>query len=137
MSDKTADGAPSPVLFVELPMALPSASNLREHPMARHRRVVSQRAATRLALKARNVYDWLHEPRYKGASRSFGRLLYVNLTRISPRRLDDDNLQGAFKGVRDEVAAYLGVDDDEPWIVWNYMQAPGKAAVCIKFEVTP
>ena len=35
----------------------------------------------------------------------------VTLTRISARGLDDDNLQGAFKAVRDSVADALGVDD--------------------------
>lgn len=35
----------------------------------------------------------------------------VTLTRISARGLDDDNLQGAFKAVRDSVASALCVDD--------------------------
>lgn len=38
----------------------------------------------------------------------------VTLVRCSPRLLDDDNAVGAMKAVRDEVAAWLGVDDRDP-----------------------
>jgi hypothetical protein len=35
----------------------------------------------------------------------------VRLTRVGPGMLDDDNLVGAMKGVRDEIAKWLGIDD--------------------------
>lgn len=35
----------------------------------------------------------------------------VRLTRVGRGVLDDDNLVGAMKGVRDEVAKWLGIDD--------------------------
>lgn len=35
----------------------------------------------------------------------------VTLTRIAPRSLDSAGLQSALKGVEDQVAAWLGVDD--------------------------
>jgi hypothetical protein len=47
----------------------------------------------------------------------------VTLTRIAPRRLDSDNLQGGCKAARDEVAAWLGVDDADPRVEWRYEQS--------------
>lgn len=55
----------------------------------------------------------------------------VSLTRISSRKLDDDNLQGAFKSVRDMCAAVimddfrLGRADNDPRITWIYSQKKG------------
>lgn len=50
----------------------------------------------------------------------------VTLTRIGPRELDGDNLQGSCKGVRDGVADRLGVDDRSPLITWIYQQRKEK-----------
>jgi hypothetical protein len=51
----------------------------------------------------------------------------VRLTRVAPRKLDDDNLASACKGVRDEVAAMLGVDDgDERLVRFSYGQERGE-----------
>jgi hypothetical protein len=36
----------------------------------------------------------------------------VRITRVSPRRLDDDNLSGGCKELRDAIAAMLGRKDD-------------------------
>ncbi len=47
----------------------------------------------------------------------------VTLTRLSAGELDDDNLRGALKGVRDGVADRLGVDDRDPRVTWRYAQA--------------
>lgn len=52
----------------------------------------------------------------------------VLLTRVGPSNgLDDDNLRGSLKGVRDEIAAWLGVDDRSPLVVWAYDQRRGKS----------
>lgn len=49
------------------------------------------------------------------------------LARIAPRMLDDDNLAGAFKAVRDEVASFFGVDDGPKGpIAWRYEQRKGE-----------
>jgi len=49
----------------------------------------------------------------------------VTLTRFGPRALDDDNLAFAFKSVRDEVAAFLKVNDgDREHIRFSYAQVP-------------
>lgn len=46
----------------------------------------------------------------------------VTLIRISPRKLDDDNLRGALKSVRDGIADCIGVDDASPKVKWQYGQ---------------
>lgn len=46
----------------------------------------------------------------------------VTLTRISMGGLDSDNLCGAFKATRDEVAAWIGIDDGHRRIRFEYRQ---------------
>jgi crossover junction endodeoxyribonuclease RusA len=46
----------------------------------------------------------------------------VLLRRVAPGELDDDNLQGALKHVRDGVADALGVDDADKRVLWKYEQ---------------
>jgi hypothetical protein len=61
----------------------------------------------------------------------------VLLTRLSAGQLDDDNLRGALKGIRDGVADRLGVKDNDPRVTWNYAQAKaprGTYAVRIEIE---
>ena len=53
----------------------------------------------------------------------------VTLTRICLGGLDSDNLQGAFKYVRDEVARWLGRDDGDPSYEWVYEHRPAKRGV--------
>ncbi|WP_230682079.1 hypothetical protein, partial [Streptococcus pneumoniae] len=47
----------------------------------------------------------------------------VRITRVGPRRLDDDNLARAAKALRDGVADWLGCDDGDPRVSWHYAQA--------------
>lgn len=53
----------------------------------------------------------------------------VTITRVGPRRLDDDNLAAACKYVRDAVAAAYGEDDGGPLYEWRYAQQIGTYAV--------
>ena len=46
----------------------------------------------------------------------------VTLTRESAGILDDDNLRGALKAVRDGVADWLGIADNDPRVTWRYEQ---------------
>lgn len=91
-----------------LPMKVESVSNLREHWSHRHVRTSAQRA---------QAYLLVHTQPLPCA---------VTLIRIAPRRLDDDNLVGGFKAIRDGVADKLGAKDNDPRIVWRYSQQPGK-----------
>lgn len=80
-----------------IPIRTISALNAREHPMARHRRVRSERDAVAWLLRG------VQRPPVPCS---------VRLTRLGPSPgLDDDNLASALKGVRDEIALWIGVDD--------------------------
>lgn len=117
---------------VVIPLSLPSIANLREHWAVKARRVKAQRAATRIMLNQKphvmTAVRWqLHEQRAD---------VIVTLTRVSPRSLDShDNLRAAFKACVDSVADVLGVNDNDPRVVWRYEQRKGKAAVVIRLEI--
>jgi hypothetical protein len=51
----------------------------------------------------------------------------ITLTRIGKRRMDTDNVQFAFKAIRDQVAECLGIDDGDPAHAWEYAQRVGNA----------
>ena len=58
------------------------------------------------------------------------------LTRVAPRALDGDNLQSAFKAVRDGVADWLGVDDGHKDLDWQYSQRKdGPKVYAVEIEV--
>lgn len=83
-----------------------------EHWATKKRRVDTQRKATRaVCFELRPAEGELE----------------VQLTRISPRQLDTDNLAGSMKAIRDEIAALLGRDDNpDAGIEWIYDQRRGK-----------
>jgi hypothetical protein len=98
---------------IEIPMPLPSAANLREHKGAKMSRVKHQR---------RTVATGLHFQ--FGPVQMVMLPLDVLLVRVAPRPLDDDNLSGALKGCRDQIADWLGLKDDrDPRVRWLYGQA--------------
>lgn len=113
---------------------LPSAANLREHWTVRHARTQEQRKAASLQLKTQGR-EWLaHAKRILGNERM---RVGCILTRVAPRQLDSDNLQSAFKAIRDEVAAQVGIDDGSPRWTWEYHQRKGPPAVEAWLEVLP
>lgn len=65
----------------------------------------------------------------------------VILTRISPRKLDDDNLVSAFKHIRDTVADVLipgkkrGRADDSKLIQWQYAQEKPEPKARVKKQI--
>lgn len=61
--------------------------------------------------------------------------LVVTITRVGPRRLDDDNLAAACKYVRDEIADAVGEDDGSDLYTWRYGQRRGSYSV--EVEITP
>ena len=89
----------------EIPLKTVNGQNAREHWQQRRRRVKLERAATAFVVKP------------------FPTPCICRLVRITAGTLDDDNLSGALKAVRDEVAKICGVDDkpDGP-ITWVYAQ---------------
>ena len=96
--------------------------NDRAHWRARAARVRDERFAVGLVLNT--CHDRPEGPCY-----------VVTLTRCAPSRgLDGDNLQGALKAVRDEVAAWLGLDDGSPLVTWEYAQRRGEWGVEIGIQ---
>lgn len=60
----------------------------------------------------------------------------VRLIRIGSQRLDDDNLAGAFKFCRDQIARELAIDDGSDRIRFEYAQvAVGKRVYGVKVEL--
>jgi hypothetical protein len=108
------------VADVTVPVRLVSESNQREHWAVKRRRRVNQQFATYICLCGA-IADV--------AERSVCRPLTVTLTRIGPRRMDEDNNVGSFKHVQDSVARFFGVDDgDRKAVRWKYAQEIGKPA---------
>ena len=58
----------------------------------------------------------------------------VIFTRVGPKKLDDDNVTGAFKYVRDGVAEALGADDGARVYEFKYRQRTG--AYAVEVEIT-
>jgi hypothetical protein len=99
-----------------VPIRTVSALNVREHVQARARRVKRERDAV--------LVCWPRALRCPVPCQ-------VELVRLSPasRSLDDDNLRGALKAIRDEVARLLGVDDADARVEWHYAQERGQWGV--------
>ena len=106
---------------IEIPLRTGRGQNDREHWRVRARRVRGEREVVAWALRG-----WT-QPAVP---------CVIRLTRIAPSNgLDDDNLAGALKGVRDQVAQWLGVDDKRSDVVrYVYTQARGPWAVRIQVE---
>jgi hypothetical protein len=114
------------MLSVMLPIETISEMNWRGHPKARWRRLKAHKMAAGLALGGVNtarIHDLLAEVLVTGQR------LSVTLTRYSAGRLDSDNLASSQKGVRDGVAAALGIDDGSEIIEWRYAQEKTKRGV--------
>ncbi len=110
--------------ILEIPgMRISRGLNAREHPMARHRRVKTEKDAVGWSLRAH-----LKRP---------GLPAVVTMTRVYGARgkpYDDDNLAGGFKAARDAIAQWLGVDDADPRVTWECRQEPGKA-YAVRIEI--
>lgn len=109
-------------LEMEFPLRVVSEANQREHYMAKHRRKKEQQATVWAEWQLRR---W-----------RVGLPCLVRLTRVGPKALDSDNLAGAFKHVRDAIAAMIGVDDGSPLIRFEYAQeAIGRRDYAIRIEI--
>lgn len=102
-------------LSVIMPIRTVSESNARGHWSKKARRAKDQRFVT-----------WAKLRGSKGEPSSIDTSVIVTLTRIAPRKLDDDNLRGALKACRDGVADWLGIEDNDPRVSWQYGQEHGE-----------
>lgn len=103
-----------------------SEMNKREHWRAAHARHKKQKTNVRKALEIENI------PRMLPCR--------VKMIRVGKKKLDSDNLQGAFKYVRDAIAEYFipglaaGRADDDPGFLWEYDQVKGLPSIQVEFD---
>jgi hypothetical protein len=99
--------------MIRVNVRTPPGLNAREHWRARARRVKAERESAAWAL--------IGKPKPPTPCS-------VRLTRYAPSNgLDDDNLAGALKAIRDAVADWLGIDDkhaDQVRYVYAQERAP-------------
>lgn len=117
---------------VLIPLRTVSALNAHELWQARNRRTKAERAETDVALRRR--MGWQAQAAFKRELAAGGRLV-VTLERRGRGTLDDDNLRGALKGVRDEVASWLGINDRDERVRWDYEQSRWRTwSVLVRIE---
>ena len=106
---------------VTIPMRLPSLANCRMHwrKLAR-----LKREQATWVLVALNVLKLPKTP------------LVVTITRVGPKRLDDDNLISSMKAVQDQVAKMVGVDDGSHLYTWVRRQRINKT-YSVEIEIEP
>jgi hypothetical protein len=93
-----------------------NVTNVRMHWRARNAKTQEARDA---------VTEALYEQDWTIPAPSEARPWDVHLVRLAPRELDDDGVVSALKGVRDAVAAFVGVDDKHRRLVrYTYDQRP-------------
>lgn len=111
-----------PAHSVFVPIRTISASNSREHYMARARRVKGERTTTVLLMRGMAAAEMVNRHQL------LSRFPVIRLTRVAGprgRTLDDDNLRGCLKACRDGVADWLGVNDNDYRVSWYYAQRKG------------
>lgn len=96
---------------IRIPIRTVNPLNRREHHFARSRRVKAEREATQWSLVGKE------RPALP---------VVVLLTREAMREMDTDGLAASFKGVRDQVACWLRLDDADPRVEWRYAQQKAK-----------
>jgi hypothetical protein len=110
---------PMTEITIDVPIRTVSEANNREHWRVKNKRKLTQQAAV--------AAYWIHTVAVPAKSIP-QRPYLVTLSRIGKRMLDDDNLASSFKGVRDQVAKMLKVDDgNRAAVLWKYRQEIGKS----------
>lgn len=105
-----------------LPVETKSEMNERGHWRVRHTRMTHHRDTAKTFFNRWvSVYALAHVSP-----------LPVKLVRVSPSKLDDDNLRSALKGVRDGIADALHVDDGSDHVAWDYGQERGPFGVWVE-----
>jgi hypothetical protein len=113
-------------ITITIPLKIVSEANQREHWAPKRRRRRAQQE-TMLA----------HLLAYKDKLPPFP--VSVQFTRYGIQPLDNDNLTGAFKHVRDEIASFYKVDDGDPRWKWHepkQVRTKHKSETGISVELT-
>jgi hypothetical protein len=106
------------IVTLTLPLATKPEGNTRESYWVVSRRRKEEKLAVALSLR-----------QYAPALIDQGFPMVCLMTRISFGTLDSDNLQGAFKGIRDAVAKELNINDGGADVEWRYAQRRGPRGV--------
>ena len=93
-----------------IPIRVMSEANQRDHWAKRFRRKQQQQELTRIHAGA------------VGLAIQPGERLRIALCAVLSQLMDSDNLAGAFKHVRDTLAALIGLDDGSDRLEWVYTQ---------------
>ena len=109
------------IITFEVPIRIESEANQRVHWSKRWRRFRDQRIILR--------NGWNRATNHAGKLNASSYV--VTLTRIGHKLLDDDNLAGGLKGVQDEIAKILGIDDGDARIKWVRKQRKGTEYSCV------
>jgi hypothetical protein len=105
---------PMTEITIDVPIRTVSEANNREHWRTKNKRKQAQQSAVQTYFITSGWYLDRDRPDAP---------YLVTLTRFGKRLLDDDNLASSFKGVRDQVAKILGVNDgDRAAVLWKYRQ---------------
>ncbi len=100
-----------------VPIRLPSLANVRLHWRRLDRLKQEQRWWTTLSVTRAEIPPLP---------------VVVTITRVGPRKLDDDNLCSACKYIRDAIAQVIGTDDGSPLYTWQYRQQIGEYRVDVE-----
>lgn len=122
---------PASVVRITIPgVYVQSEANKRGHWSAAAKRKAKQRETVRLMLCS-SVGTC-----QRRAVAQIGFPLEVTIVRVAPRLIkDDDNLAAGCKAVRDEFAAWLGVDDGDKRVTYRYEQRKASKTAAVVFEV--
>lgn len=144
---KTPPRAPRPgeTALLELDLRVVTESNSKESWVAKHfERTDPQRTAVAWAWNRAGLpRATFHVEPSRSGKRMAKRFTtshpptVVRCVRLAAGELDDDNLPGAFKHVRDEIAELLGFNDKRKDVRWEYAQEPApRRTFRIRIEVT-
>lgn len=101
---------------LRLPIVVKSEANQRDHWTSRRKRFKTQTEMLSIAMMGFQFpVPWT----FQSASVEFTHL-------YRSRSMDSDNLAGAFKSCRDFIAGFLGIDDGDARIAWEYKQSKSK-----------
>ena len=120
------DSARKTAYHISLPVRVYSNANLREHWAVRATRARQQHRVVAVEMQAT----------CPSSVRSHQGRLAIHLCRVGKRMMDDDNLAGGFKAIRDKVAAQLGRDDGpNSGITWVYSQRSGNGEYAAEITI--
>lgn len=114
-------------LTLTIPLKVTYTLNSRLHWSQRAKMRKAERGAVVLAFATCGMRPRPPQPHWRWN---------IALTRVGPREMDDDNVAGALKAIRDEIAKQLGVDDRDKRVTWTYHQVKGPYAVRIAIDTS-